>query len=287
MYFVDYHSDDYASSLNASKRILELVREGRLNSISILPNMSCYEECMEYLKKNWDSLPNKPYISIHVNLVDGMSLSGKYRASSWGKLFLRSYIPGIRHAVLKNKLTDEIKAQIKRVYEDLPEGAGLRLDSHVHTHMIPIVFDAMLKAVEELGLFKKLEFVRVSKEPFLMFFTTGGVVGTFPLTNVIKNVILNFLSGRCIRKLKEKTISYGYILGLIMSGRMDKERIDRLAPKVISYMKKRDMYFEIVCHPGIVLKDENLDDFSEGDRAFQISENRNIEYDGALKRTGL
>lgn len=287
MYFADYHSDDYASSLNASKRILELVKLEKLNSISILPNISCYDECMDYLKSEWDNLPKKPDISVHINLVDGISLSGKYRPSSWGKLFLRSYIPGIKHAVLKNKLVDEIKAQIKRVYDDLPKGTKLRLDSHVHTHMIPIVFDAMLKAVEELGLTKELEFVRVSKEPFFIFFLTGGVVGTFPLVNVVKNIILNFLSGRCIRKLKEKTISYGYIWGLIMSGKMDLKRVEKLAPKMIFHMKKKDMYFEIVCHPGIVLESENLNDFEEGDRAFQISENRNIEYDAVLKRTGI
>lgn len=287
MFKIDYHADDYAVSLNASKRILELVEAGKLDSISIIPNMSCYRECMDYLNEKWDSLPQKPLVSIHIDLVDGLSLSGEYRASTWGKLFLRSYIPGIKRRTLKEKLVAEIKEQIKCVTEDLPKGVGLRLDSHMHTHMIPIVFDAMFEAVDELGMGSEIDFVRISKEPLAMFLNTEGIKGTFPLVNVVKNVILNILSGRCIRKLEKRSISYGYLWGLVMSGKMDKKRIDILAPKMIDYMKNLDMYLEVLCHPGIVLPEEDLKEYGVDDRNFLFSKNRDIEYEAAKNRTSL
>lgn len=297
MYGIDYHADDYAISMNNSRRMLSLVEAGKLDSFSIVANMSCYEQCMDYLKKRWDELPKKPLLSVHINLIDGLALSkaqdpilvdkNGYLKASWGDLFKASYLGGIKKIALKKELTAEIKAQIERVYKDLPDGCGLRLDSHVHTHMIPIVFDSMLDAVNELGIMDKLEFVRVSKEPLKMFLTTPGIVGTFPMVNMVKNIILNVLSGRAIRKLDELGIPNGRLWGLNMSGKMDLKRVNILAPKMIDYAKNEDVYLEVLCHPGIVLRQESLPEYGQGDLVEFFSSNRDLEFDAVMNRSKI
>ena len=46
---IDIHADDYALTVNTSKDMLECMKAGRLDSISILPNMSCMKQSLTFL----------------------------------------------------------------------------------------------------------------------------------------------------------------------------------------------------------------------------------------------
>ncbi|MCR4788262.1 MAG: ChbG/HpnK family deacetylase [Lachnospiraceae bacterium] len=295
MYRLDYHGDDYATSMYNSRRMLELADSGKLNSMSILPNMSCYKESMKYLNDKWDTLKNKPMLSVHLNLIDGYPLSDHNNPilcdeagvinCSWERLFLYSYLPGKKHRQLKKDIRDEFRKQIKRVYDDLPEGASLRVDSHLHTHMIPIVFDAMIGALKDLKLLDKTEYIRVSDEPLTPFLNTKGVTFTYPLINIVKNRILHFLSGRVNYRLEKLGFEPGMLMGLCLSGKMDKERVDLAGPKIIEIAKKKDKYLEVLCHPGIVLWQERSEEYGPSDMNAFFSKNRNVEYDAVMKRS--
>lgn len=294
MYRIDYHGDDYAVSPNNSKRMLELIEMGKLNSISIIANMSYFDECMSMLIDKWDSFKIKPLISVHINLIDGLALSkgpvnangnnSAIIANSWMDLFKVSLIHNKKYKELRLALTAEIKCQIKRVMDKLPSDLPLRLDSHVHTHMIPIVFDATMDAVKELGMENRLEFVRNSKEPLLMFLTTPGITCTFPLVNMIKNVILNVLGWRVAKKLRTKHLPSAMLWGLNMSGYMDAKRVDILTPAIQKYAEKRDCYLEILCHPGIALESESLPEYGPDDLKCFFSKDRDIEYEMIASR---
>lgn len=289
---IDFHADDYGLSVNNSKRIIELIDSGKLNSISIIANMGCFDECIQLLKEKWVSWEVKPLISVHINLIDGYTLSksdstitssslkndnpsGKTTNGSWGNLFLHSFFSS---ANLKRELTAEIKAQILAVRNALPFVDELRLDSHVHTHMIPVVFDSMMCAVDELGLNDKVTFIRNSREPLIMFLTTSEVRGTFPIVNTLKNIILNILSIRVTKKLRKLNLPKAMLWGLIMSGQMDSKRVKKLSPSMQSYASKRDNYLEILCHPGIVLDSEIRPEYGKADLSFILSPNRDVEY---------
>lgn len=295
MYAIDYHADDYGISPNNSNRLIELTKSGKLNSFSIIANMGCYEECMAMLKDNWSSFDIKPQISVHINLIDGYRLSSKKDdeiiRGSWGKLFLHSYLPTPGKSILKKQLTAEIKAQISRVYQDtrlLTDNAGtpvtLRLDSHVHTHMIPIVFDSMIDAIKELNLLEEVDYIRNSKEPLCMFLTTSGVRGTCPSVNAIKNILLNMLSHRVSKRCSSYNINTGMMWGLMMSGKMDHERVTILLPKMKKKASKKNLFLEILCHPGIVLESEMRPEYGPDDLIAFPSENRNIEYNMIAQR---
>lgn len=73
---VDIHADDYALTVNTSKDMLSCMKKGQLDSISIVPNMSCFDECMELLYASIPSLPFLPKMSVHLDFVEGRSLAG-------------------------------------------------------------------------------------------------------------------------------------------------------------------------------------------------------------------
>lgn len=299
MYKADYHGDDYALSLNNSKRMLELIDSGKMDSISIIPNMGCFDECMNMLSERWNSFDKKPLISVHINLIDGFKLSERasgnnntdteevspvYFRNSWGSYFLCSLMPGKRKKELGLALREEIKCQILAVRNALPESLPLRLDSHVHAHMIPVVFDAMMDAVEELDLKKELAFVRNSREPLFVFLKDKEYRSTFPFINIIKNIILNVLSRRVSRRLTAAGLPDAMLWGLIMSGNMDKVRVKKLSDPVLKKAAKKDSYLEILCHPGIVTESELRPEYGPEDLSFITSPNRNVEYDMLAER---
>ena len=72
---IDVHADDYALTVHTSADILECMKKGKLNSISIVPNMSCFEECMDMLYKAVPTLPFLPAMSVHLDFVEGKCLA--------------------------------------------------------------------------------------------------------------------------------------------------------------------------------------------------------------------
>ena len=95
---IDIHADDFGESVHASRDILECLKDGKLNSISVLANMSCFEECVRLYREAQEEFPWQPAISVHVNLMEGSCLSdpkdlpdlvdekGHFQIS-WEKLF--------------------------------------------------------------------------------------------------------------------------------------------------------------------------------------------------------
>ena len=288
MYEIDYHADDYASSPENSRRILSLVRAGRVDSFSVLTNMGCFGECMRLLRESWDLFPRKPLLSVHLNLIDGRWLSspeaGKIIRQSWAGILLRSLLPGQRKKMLA-LFSAEIEAQISSFLTqtaDLKDEAGrpleLRIDSHVHTHMIPLVFRALLAALDRMRLIGQVRFIRCSTEPFFIFFRTPGVTGTVPLINLLKNIILKVLSVPVRKRLRSMGIPTGYIFGVALTGEMDLKRVLLLRPGMSAYAQKKDALLEVLSHPGRVLPEEVFEEYGPEDRKAFVSPMRDVEY---------
>ena len=288
---IDFHADDYGISLNNSKEIIECLKKGKLNSISIIPNTNHYKECMKLLQNEWNSLPTAPLISVHLNFIDGNSLSeeplpllhdsNNIMTASWGKLFLTSFIPGNYRKQLKLQLQSEIKAQIDAVTKSLPQNCPLRIDSHMHTHMIPIVAQALLEVIDKYHY--PVSFIRIAQEPFWVFLKKVSLYKTYSPINFIKNMLLNILSPSLKKELKKRHIAYSMLWGLIMSGHMDKDRIEILYPAILQCANNKNLDLEILFHPGQALPEE-LDTANCKDdvNSFYISENRIIEKTAVL-----
>ncbi|MBR2823844.1 MAG: ChbG/HpnK family deacetylase [Clostridia bacterium] len=289
MYGIDFHADDYAASIENSKRILSLARSGRIDSFSVITNMGCYEACMDLLRADWTRFPRKPLLSVHINLIDGYWLcaekEGQIIRNSWVGLLASGMVPGRRRKRLRELLSAEIEAQIGaflRRTEDLETEEGeplpLRIDGHVHTHMIPLVFAALMDALERMGLRERVRFIRCSSEPLLMFLSTPGVTGTISPVNLTKNLILRVLSHSVRKKLGAAHIPTGYVFGLALTGEMDLKRVRLMMPKMKAYVRKKDARLEVLTHPGGCLPEELSEEYGPDDRKAFLAPGRDIEY---------
>ena len=297
---VDFHADDYGYSLNTSKDILDCLKEGKLDSISIICNTSAFEESMDLLYKEIPNLPYLPLISVHLNLVEGYNLSATtllskdgINNSSWGDLFIAS-LGGMKKD-LKEQVKKEIKAQIDKTYEVIDncieiakknniecKQKGLRIDSHVHTHPIPVIFDALIEVIKEEKY--NVEYIRNPKEPILPFIKNVSLWKTYGIVNFAKNIVLNIFSIKVDKYCKKQGIELMYMWGLLMSGHMDYDRIQKLYNGMVNYSNKYHRKVELLFHPGIGLKDEysnekNIEYFND----FNSSENRKVEKDAVIR----
>ena len=296
----DIHADDYALTPNTSGDMLECMRAGRLDSISIVPNMSCFETCMERFYGEIPKLPFLPLLSVHLDFVEGRSLAGKEAAPDlqkagsglmglgWGGLFAASYLPGKRKKI-KSQLKREIRAQIEQVQEAVKKcfsvarkagvpcaQKGLRIDSHQHAHMIPVVWEAVTEVISEEGY--QVEYIRNSKEPLWIFLTDVSLFKTYRPINFVKNRLLALYSHRADRYCRARGMKQMYLWGLVMSGRMDKGRIERLYGRMKRKAERDGRTLEILFHPGLTLPEEVTPEIArEAAEDFYLRKDRHLE----------
>lgn len=302
---IDIHADDYALSVNTSKDMLDCMRAGKLNSISIVPNMSCFRQCMDMLYAEIPNLPFLPLMSVHLDFVEGRCLAGHGEVPlltrrendlmglAWGGLFQLSYLPWKRKTA-KQQLKKEIRAQIEKVQEavkccqkiakdhGIPSTqTGLRIDSHQHAHMIPVVWEAITEVIAEEGY--SLEYIRNSKEMLGAFVTEISLWKTYRPVNFVKNRLLFLYSHKVDKYCRKYQMQQMYLWGLVMSGHMDSARIVKLYGKINRKAEKDGRTLEILFHPGLALPEEISAEL--GDSAaeeFYLSANRHVEKEAVM-----
>ena len=281
-----FHADDYAVSLHASKQMISCIKEGHVQSISIMPNMSCFEDSLKLLGE----VISQVKISVHLNIMEGFSVSDPKRIPllvdekglfciSWGKLLIYSLI---KPKALKEQLKTEWKAQIEKVQREMPQGYKLRIDSHQHPHMIPAAFQAVTELINEEGY--ETEYVRVASEKIWPFLKHGSLFRTYSFANIIKNILLN-LFGVYNKHLLKKCghIQYYDFMGLIFSGKMDEKRVSIVLPDILMKTKEG---IEVLFHPGYMKKEEWNEEYNKEEfNRFHFSRCRTIEE--AAVKSGL
>lgn len=288
---IDIHADDYAYSLNTSKDIIDCIKQGKLDSFSIICNMGCFKECMDLLKKEIPSFAYLPKMSIHICLPEGSGVNDLLPIS-WFKLFVSSYNP---FKSIKKELKQEIKHQIDITQKEIDEcikiakdngipvsQSHIRLDSHIHTHLLPVVWDSMIEVIEEEKY--EVEYIRNPKEPITPFFRHMDVIKTYSLINIIKNRILMMYSKKVDNYFQSHKIDKMYMCGLMLSGHMDYDRLSIILPDLIKYCQKKDRKLVVLFHPGKALKSEYVKLMDENYfKDSNSSDNRHIEKDAVIR----
>lgn len=289
---LDIHADDYGLTMNTSKDILSGVNAGKLDSISIVPNMSSFDDTL-ILWKNELKKDRQPQISVHLNLMEGHCCADKeevgllvdergYFKISWIDLVKYNYNSG-KFKEVKRQLKAEIRKQLWKVIDayGLLDGKKLRVDSHQHTHMIPIVMKAVLEVIEEDNI--PTEYIRISKEDVIPYLKKINYYPSYSLVNLVKVVILNFFSIEDEKLLKQKKLPSMILSGVFMSGKMDIERVEGILPDLKRRTEKKNTTLEVLFHPGVALPDEVGEEFvSEDAKAFYFSPNRRVEYQAMM-----
>jgi len=298
---LDIHADDYAYSMNTSLDILNCMKQGSLSSISIICNTSYFDECMQMLYEQIPTLPFLPKLSIHLNIVEGFKISNHrldliskecILNKSWAYYYLNSL--SFNKDKIKKQVKEEIQAQIdktKQAIEKCIEIAKtnnieynqnkLRIDSHVHTHLIPIVWDSLIEVIKENNY--EIEYIRNPKEPLIPFIKKSELLGSYSIVNMIKNRILMLHSNKVDRYCDENNLNKMYMCGLMMSGNMNYDRLKIVFPDLKKICENNNRNLEILFHPGLALKQEETKEMNnEYFSSFNSSVNRKEEYNTVM-----
>ena len=156
------------------------------------------------------------------------------------------------------------------------------IDSHQHTHMIPIVMEALLEVIKEQKY--PTEYIRISKEPWSVYLKKINYIPTYRVINMIKVLVLNWYSFTDEKLIKEFDIPRMYLSGVFLSGRMDEVRVNALLPMLMKAANKRKRQLEVLFHPGSALGEEIGEEFNHpAANEFYLSKDRKVEYEAMMK----
>lgn len=170
-----YHADDFGITEEQAHDILALSSacggKGALGSVSIFANSPAFDAAAALARPFVQT--GKLKIGLHLNLVEGYPVApasdvpllvndrGAFRHNFMG-LLLES--KGVHRRAFAQQVEKECSAQLERFLQAFPaKKTALRADSHQHTHAIPAITNALVRAAEKLGC--TFEHLRAPVEP--------------------------------------------------------------------------------------------------------------------------
>mgnify|MGYP003290678866 CR=1 FL=1 len=255
-YFI-LNADDFGMSKANNLAVLEGYNEGLLKSASLVANGDDFDDAVNSI------IPQCPElgVGVHLNIIEGKSLcsdtntltdeNGNFN-NSFLKLLIKSYNPYEKEFL--SEVEREFRVQIEKI---MSKTKVSHIDSHVHVHSIPKIFDIVCRLAKEYGINQ----VRTQFEhPYIV----PDVQKNFNIKyfiNLVKVLLLNFFT-----LFNESTVQdYGlktndYIIGVSYTSMMDALAIS-YGIGVIKYEKAT---VEALIHPcryedGIV--DNHFEEF--------------------------
>lgn len=246
-------ADDYGVTRGVTDNILGAFDHGLLTNVSLIANGRAVEYAVE------QSLERPQLtLSVHLNFVEGEPLSppesvpalvgadGQFD-QSFPSLWRRSLSARDREREsLRAQLAHEIRAQLDRAIALRGPAWEPRVDSHLHVHAIPLVFEALLDVHRE----RPLRYVRTLAEPLFRSPASPNAVRSYAGPNLAKNALLRHLSRRLVRELDREGIPHcDHFVGVLFTGTMS-VGVVRGALAHLTKRAARDDVVEILFHPG-------------------------------------
>ena len=276
-------ADDYGLCNEISAHIQNCIDVGALDKVSVFPNFD---------KVDLQKIANKKNIriSLHLNLVEGKCIAdadeidliadknGDFK-HTFGGLFKLNLLHAKK---LEAQAYKEIKAQVLYWKSILPKDSPFLIDSHQHTHMIPAVFRALNKVLDDEGI--KITHMRIPAEPIMPYIKTPSLYFTYKPINIIKQWLLKFLWVLNKREAKKYGIPTSYFCGILFSGKLDEKRVTKILPKYKELAQKNGRDIEVLFHPGYMEQDKSDINYKNiVFKEFYLSKNRKTEFDSVMK----
>ena len=181
-----------------------------------------------------------------------------------------------RRRAFAAQLYRELERQLLAYAALFPAGTPLRIDSHQHTHMIPLVFRTLLQILADHHL--PVEHLRIPAEPLSPFVGCPRLWGSYSAVNAVKQAVLNgcWLLDR--PAFRRSGIPTALFCGILFSGHMDADRVRAVLPQYLRLAQKRGQPVELLFHPGGVEPGGPFFDPQKTDfHPFYLSEGRAVE----------
>lgn len=236
------NADDFGMSAAFNQAVLEGYQAGILKSASLVANGDAFDEACKNIIPACPDLG----VGIHLNIIEGKSLclnldkltddEGNFN-NSFGQLLLKSL--NHKDDSFMEQLEKEFRAQIEEV---MKRTKVTHIDSHVHTHSIPRIFELVCSLAKEYGIKQ----VRTQFEkPYIMPDIHRHLTLAYPI-NLIKVMLLNFFTLINEHTVKDYELNTNdYLIGVTYTSMMNS--------LAISYglmaIKQDDVTVEALIHP--------------------------------------
>jgi len=215
---ITFTADDFGLTRGITDSILDVVDNGPVRLVSIQTNGEAVDYALAEYQKRADFLT----IAVHIDLTDGKALlpfseiphlvdaRGIFVHSLEG-LWLR-YMFGSRRVreALRCEVHAEMEAQCA-IVRRIAGAHGFAVNGHRHVHLVPFVFDELMKI-------DGVSAIRTVREPF--FFC-----GFPPLVHLVAREVLRLLSRRARGIAHARGIlTNDWLVGFLYSGHMTEQR---------------------------------------------------------------
>lgn len=258
------NADDFGLTKENNEAIKEGFKTGVITATSLIANTDGFDNAVN------DILPLIPDIDVgfHFNIVEGKSLSKSPYLCGKDEIFNNSYGQLILKSTNKkflNAIETEFRLQIEKV---LKFANISHVDSHVHTHAIPAIFELISKLSKEYGI----KYIRTQKE--LPYFVCEKSFNAKFAKNIIKNVLLNtFTLKNTVKQNSEEIKTNDYFIGVLYTGFMDEKAI----LSGLKQIKKDNSVTEIIFHPYVSNDTEKQKTKKSNIREFLITQNPTLK----------
>ena len=283
---VYFCADDYGISKEYNRCIEECVHKGVLNKVSVMPNGYIDDFVQRLSCKDKDVL-----LTLHLNLVEGYPLSapedvpllidekGCFKRSFIG-LFLLSCSP--RRKEFEKQMYTEIQTQL-RFWIEKTGDRSISIDCHQHAYVVPWIFKLLMKVIRDENL--DVKYLRIPAEPLTAYLRTPSLYTSYSLTGFMKQWLLKGLAFVNRRALRGMSFSSAYFMGMMLSGKLNRERVQKLLKHYLYFSKKNKRNIEVAFHPGYAGDDLELISGSREDfKKFYGSPWRRIEYETLMDK---
>lgn len=237
------NADDFGLCKAINKAVFEGYQNGLLKSVSLVANGEGFEEAINNILPQCSDLG----VGIHLNVIQGLSLcqdstslvdsKGMFN-NSFFKLFIKAYNP--KEKEFMNELEREFRLQIEKIMSKTPVN---HIDSHLHIHAIPKIFDLVCRLAKEYGIKQ----VRTHFEKLYIVPDIKKHLGFTYIINFLKNIMYGFFTifnDGIVHKYELKTNDY--VIGLLYSSMLDALAISY----GITSIKNKEVVVEAIIHPS-------------------------------------
>ena len=280
-----FHADDFGITTRQAHDILSLSTicggEGALNSLSIFANSPAFPDAAAMVHPYLDQ--NDLRICLHINLVEGPCASdpslvpllvderGMFCRDFLGLLKLNM---GPHQTQAFAQIALECQNQIRKFTNAFPDmKSRLCLDSHQHTHAIPLVYKALAHALTSEGC--TVDTLRAPLDPLSVYHALNAGSAeevrnkdsladkvSIPLANRAKVFLINLLWDRCPANAmpwaSKKSMRAPLFCGVALSGEMH-HFSSSLLSAFETEAARQHRPLEILFHPVSVPLGECLD----------------------------
>lgn len=251
------NADDFGLSEEINQAVADGIDSGILTGASLCTNSEYFSQAIKIA----NTFPNLS-LAIHLNIVEGKSLTDCNLLTDKNGYFNKNYLYFLLNQTNKKLIKQielEFNAQIQKAVNLVKID---NLDSHVHIHSIPVIFDITCCLAKKYNI----KFVRTQQEK--IYFVKKRKT---KIINLIKNILLKILTFYNIKTLNKYNLKTNdYLLGVCYTGEMDIDTVKQGLKKMQNVENKT---VECLIHPCKYKNDIQNSHTIE----FEITQSRNLK----------